>query len=1060
MEYREKQYINKGWRTSFESEPVPFEELPGKAFKDEDWDKTVDLPHNWEDYQGYRRLSHGNLHGTAWYSRKLEIPESMKYGGEEKHTFLEFEGAGSYMSLWVNGKYIGGHKGGRTCYTADITGALKWQGENQILVRTDHPEKIDDLPWVCGGCWGTPNTEGSQPLGIFRPVSCYQTGSVRVEPFGVAVICEKEEDGLVKITVTTEICSFREQEAEVTIVHRIKGPDGSLCAGLEKEIKLEAKGSKTDVQSVKLDKYELWDLDNPAVYEVSTDVIVKDGVSDHVRNSFGIRFLEWENFGDDEGQVLDQELLTARPGRENHYFNEVVKCSSSPKVRITDGGVQIRLSDLASEDTVIEIETEVENLDTVPHRVELESFVQTYNRTKSIADLKQSTALQPGERKIIFQKTESLQFLDRWSETAPYYHQVASTLRDLEGRLTEPMQVKTPFGVYRTEETANKAYPYKQPARAGEKRHRFFLNGKPVLINGTCEYEHLMGNDHAFDTEQIEARMRQIRAAGFNAFREAHCPHNLRYMDYCDRNGILYWAQMGAHLYFDTEEFRENFRNLTREWVRERRNSPSLILWGIQNESMLPESFTAELTREIRELDPTTSEQRKTATCNGGSGSDWNIPQNWSGTYGGTVSDYGADIRRQKLVGEYGQYRVLGKHEEGIMEERQNTGGDVSEELFCYCLQKKVEEIEKQKNYVAGHFQWIFNAHANPGRETLYCLDGRGSNAVGVVNSKGLLTSWGEPTDCFYMYRSHYTSGRCEPMIYIVSHTWPDRFIDGPRTCDVTVYSNCDVVELYNDYESRLLGKKRRGSTGVPFLFENVSVERGMLYAVGYVDGQPAARDTVLLEGLLEPENAERLYEGALNLTLPAEGREDGYLYRVNCGGNDYEDVNGNKWYCDRKWTGRGYGWTSWGMEYDNVEDEIGSEGRTYDPITNSQDQELFQSYRYGREKLAYHFEAEPGEYELELYFTEPWYGIGGGMDCRGWRIFDVAVNGEKVIENLDIWQEAGCLKGLKKSVKVKIKEKELVLHFPRIRSYQAVICAVAVRRCLEQSKNAAGNEI
>ena len=81
-------------------------------------------------------------------------------------------------------------------------------------------------------------------------------------------------------------------------------------------------------------------------------------------------------------------------------------------------------------------------------------------------------------------------------------------------------------------------------------------------------------------------------------------------------------------------------------------------------------------------------------------------------------------------------------------------------------------------------------------------------------------------------------------------------------------------------------------------------------------------------------------------------------------------------------------------------------------------------------------------------------------MDCRGWRIFDVAVNGEKVIENLDIWQEAGCLKGLKKSVKVKIKEKELVLHFPRIRSYQAVICAVAVRRCLEQSKNAAGNEI
>ncbi len=29
--------------------------------------KTVNIPHNWDDYYGYRQLTHGNLHGTAMY---------------------------------------------------------------------------------------------------------------------------------------------------------------------------------------------------------------------------------------------------------------------------------------------------------------------------------------------------------------------------------------------------------------------------------------------------------------------------------------------------------------------------------------------------------------------------------------------------------------------------------------------------------------------------------------------------------------------------------------------------------------------------------------------------------------------------------------------------------------------------------------------------------------------------------------------------------------------------------------------------------------------------------
>jgi hypothetical protein len=54
----------------------------------------------------------------------------------------------------------------------------------------------------------------------------------------------------------------------------------------------------------------------------------------------------------------------------------------------------------------------------------------------------------------------------------------------------------------------------------------------------------------------------EVRAAGFNAFRDAHQPHNLRYQKYWDSLGVLWWPQMSAHIWFDTPAFRKNFKTL------------------------------------------------------------------------------------------------------------------------------------------------------------------------------------------------------------------------------------------------------------------------------------------------------------------------------------------------------------------------------------------------------------------------------------------------------------------------------------------------------------------
>ena len=87
------------------------------------------------------------------------------------------------------------------------------------------------------------------------------------------------------------------------------------------------------------------------------------------------------------------------------------------------------------------------------------------------------------------------------------------------------------------------------------------------------------------------------------------------------------------------------------------------------------------------------------------------------------------------------------------------------------------------------------------------------------------------------------------------------------------------------------------------------------------------------------------------------------------------------------------------------------------------------------------------GDYRVELYFAEPWHGKDGGErdDYEGMRIFDVAINGETVVDDLDPWAEAGYLGAMKRVVNVNVKNGNLHISFPEVKAGQAVICGIAV---------------
>jgi len=861
--------LDNNWQTiAHDKNPNAYAGFEKVAYKLQGW-QTVNVPHNWDQYHGYRRLMHGNRHGYAWYRKTFKVQKPK----DGKRFFLYFEGVGSYATVYLNGKKIGYHPGGRTTFTLDVTNTLNTNNQpNLLAVKADHPANIQDLPWVCGGCSSERGfSEGSQPMGIFRPVHLIITNDVRIEPFGIhawndTTVSEKSA----LLNFNTEIKNYSSKPRIISLVTEVLDREGRKVAEIKKQQTLNP-GVKAILsqQSPKLSNVILWSLENPYLYSIVTRLIENGKVLDEQTTPYGIRWISW------------------------------------------------------------------------------------------------------------------------------------------------------PIG------------------KKGS--NQFFLNGKPVFINGIAEYEHLIGNSHAFTAEQIKTRVMQIKGAGFNAFRDAHQPHNLRYHEYWDKMGILWWTQMAAHVWYDTPAFRKNFKELLTDWVKERRNSPSIVLWGLENESTLPEDFARECTELIRKLDPTASSQRLVTTCNGGKGTDWDVPQNWTGTYGGDPKLYDQDVQRQVLIGEYGAWRTLDLHTEGPF----NQGGIFSEDRMTQLMEMKVRLAEFAKEKTTGHFFWLLTSHDNPGRvqggEGLRELD-----RVGPVNYKGLLTPWEEPLDVYYMFRANYAPKGTEPMVYIVSHTWPDRWTSPGKKDSITVYSNCDEVELFNDVNGASLGKRTRNGVGTHFQWDGVTINYNVLYAKGYVNGKEVATDYITLHHLPKAPHFNDLLKDAKPVTAPQKGYN--YLYRVNCGGPDYVDENGNTWLADcQRADSKTWGSNSWTKDFPGTPAFFASQRRTFDPIKGTHDWNLFQDFRYGREKLNYEFPVKDGEYLVELYFTEPWLGTGGGMDCSGMRLFDVAVNGKAVINDLDIWKEVGHDAALKKTVKVKVVGGVLNISFPEVKSGQALISAIAI---------------
>lgn len=418
---------------------------------------------------------------------------------------------------------------------------------------------------------------------------------------------------------------------------------------------------------------------------------------------------------------------------------------------------------------------------------------------------------QDGEQQFIVARPQL------WSLEHPrLYHLITSLVQN--GRTTD--RVTTSFGIRTIRFDAERG---------------FFLNGRHVKIQGTCNHQNFAVVGIALPDALLAWRIRKLKALGANAYRTAHDPQAAELLDACDRLGMLV---MDENRHFgDTDEAKAkpgtpatDLSDL-KAMVRRDRNHPSIIMWSMCNEEPLsptPEGariFTA-MRNAVRAADPT-----RPVTC-------------------AMLPPWGPGVSQvEDIQGfNHGQGRIdafhaafpthptFGSEMAGAVTDRGIYQNDVPHGFVDnYSLKRTAEAAWRptaERPFMAGTFIWTgFDYQGEP---TVTSWPSIGTHF-------GMLDICGFPKDGASYYRAWWGD---RPLVHLFPHwNWAGR--EG-QPITVWCYGNCDRVTL-------LLNGKTLGTQAMPrfgHLEWSVPYAPGRLEARGYTDGRLTAHDVVETTGV------------------------------------------------------------------------------------------------------------------------------------------------------------------------------------------------------------------
>ena len=365
----------------------------------------------------------------------------------------------------------------------------------------------------------------------------------------------------------------------------------------------------------------------------------------------------------------------------------------------------------------------------------------------------------------------------------------------------------------------------------------FYLNGEKTFLRGVNRHQEYPYVGYALSDNANYRDAKKIKEAGFDYVRLSHYPQSNSFMNACDELGLVTIdAILGWQYFSEDKKFQTHIFQTAKDLIRRDRNHASVIAWEVSlNESWMPELFIDSLVNIAKKEYP--GNQCFTA--------------GWQ-SYGYDIylqarqhrlQHYDPNLKKPYNVSEYGDWEYYAMNA-GLNQDDWN--GLLKEERSSRQLRSAGEKalLQQAKNIQEAHNDNLSTPAFADGYWVMFDYN-RGY--ADDLESSGIMDIFRIPKPSFYFYKSQrdYDHPFGKPMVYI-ANKWKK---DSPL--DVTVFSNCDEVELFLNGKS--VGRKKPDTNRIsdnlkhpPFTFNLKSFKKGKLVAKAFIKNKIVVTDIVI----------------------------------------------------------------------------------------------------------------------------------------------------------------------------------------------------------------------
>jgi beta-galactosidase len=339
----------------------------------------------------------------------------------------------------------------------------------------------------------------------------------------------------------------------------------------------------------------------------------------------------------------------------------------------------------------------------------------------------------------------------------------------------------------------------------------FFLNGERLELFGWNRHESMPGFGRALPIAIHLEDAALLKQTGCNIVRLSHYPQHPTFLDACDELGILVYAEIASWKSVRGGRWLKSALHQLERLIRRDRNRPSVILWGMGNESRSRRAYT-EMRRLAMSLDNRPTIYAENHIRRAERDRTLGIADVWGCNYELEELDAGRKGSRLRVT--------LVSESSNIPTARR---GATRKELEQVGSMARDRAALAGKKFNAGCIMWCMNDYATLRKER-------------YMRYSGVVDAWRVSKMSHWFLKASLLK---EPFLK-VHVNWREGLDTVSR--DLHVFTNCaDVTIIAN-------GHKLAACKGKPHLTRRIRFQPGELAVRGTLNGAEVA-DTVLSHG-------------------------------------------------------------------------------------------------------------------------------------------------------------------------------------------------------------------